>query len=91
MRMQEDEPASAVSFITIHQDLEIEAFSEQSWLNLLKRKIHCISSKTLTKLLQELRRIISESGRPHPVYQNLLNACIEFGSSLQGEELNSFM
>ncbi|KAL0908790.1 hypothetical protein M5K25_023299 [Dendrobium thyrsiflorum] len=86
MKLEEDEPASAVSFITIHQDMEIQAFSDNSWLNLLKSKIHHISSKTLTKLLYELRSIISESARPHPVYQNLLNACKEFGSSLQGED-----
>ncbi|XP_020576653.1 pentatricopeptide repeat-containing protein At1g30610, chloroplastic [Phalaenopsis equestris] len=91
MKLQEDDPGSAVSFITIHQDMETEAFSEKSWLNLLEKNTHHINSRTLTKLLHELRGVISVSARPHPVHQSLLNACKEFGSSFYGGGIHSLL
>ncbi|KAG0478021.1 hypothetical protein HPP92_012740 [Vanilla planifolia] len=83
--MKDDEPSSAISFITIHEDMEVKAFSETTWVNLLG-KLN-ISSKTFATLLSDLRSIISKTEQPHPVYQNLLNACKQIASTLHDGEL----
>ncbi|PKA62106.1 Pentatricopeptide repeat-containing protein [Apostasia shenzhenica] len=88
MKMEEDEPASAISFIAINQNMKVEAFSENSWLNLLQKKVQHVKIETLRNLLCDLRKkMISEDDRPHLMYQNLLNACERFAASSNGDEL----
>ncbi|XP_008807161.2 pentatricopeptide repeat-containing protein At1g30610, chloroplastic [Phoenix dactylifera] len=80
IKLTEDEPMAAISCIDVHQEIEMNAFSKKSWLNLLKSKSSCLKKNTIVRLYHKLKDLIAETDHPHPVYRNLLNACTELDS-----------
>ncbi|XP_010926893.1 pentatricopeptide repeat-containing protein At1g30610, chloroplastic [Elaeis guineensis] len=80
IKLMEDEPMAAISCIDVHQEIEMDAFSKKSWLNLLKNKSSCLKKNTIVRLSHKLKDLIAETDHPHPVYHNLLNACTELDS-----------
>lgn len=80
IKLMEDELIEAISCIGIHQEIEMDAFSKKSWLNLLKSKSNCLKRNTIFMLSHKLRDLIAETDHPHPVHHNLLNACRELVS-----------
>lgn len=82
IKLMEDEPTAAISCINVHQQVEMDAFSRKSWLNLLKNKSSYLKKNTIVRLLHKLKDIIAETDHPHPVYRNLLNACTELDSGV---------
>ncbi|KAK8941699.1 Pentatricopeptide repeat-containing protein [Platanthera guangdongensis] len=79
MKMNENESTAAVSFIAVHRDMEMEAFSGKSWRKLLETGIRHISGQ----LLHDLMRNIGQIAQPHPVHLNLLTACKELCSKFR--------
>ncbi|KAH7654422.1 TPR-like protein [Dioscorea alata] len=82
MKLHDGEFTAAISCIETHPVTEINnSFSQKSWLSLLQINANRIKKNTVIRLEHEVNNFLATTNQPHPVHQNLLNACQEFLSS----------
>uniref|UniRef100_A0A804IFW3 Pentatricopeptide repeat-containing protein n=1 Tax=Musa acuminata subsp. malaccensis TaxID=214687 RepID=A0A804IFW3_MUSAM len=78
IKLMEDDPVAAIACIDIHQEIDILAFSERSWLKLLNGNAHRFKSGIMLRLAIELDAFIAQTSESLPVYENLRKACEQF-------------
>ncbi|WOL03381.1 pentatricopeptide repeat-containing protein [Canna indica] len=78
IKLMEDDPVGAVSCIDFHQEIDIRAFSERSWLNLLNSYVDRIRGDTILRLTHELETITAQNVEVLAVYEHLRKACRQF-------------
>ena len=78
IKLVEDDPVAAIACIDIHQEIDILAFSERSWLKLLNDNVHRFKSGIMLRLAIELDAFIAQTSESLPVYENLRKACEQF-------------
>ncbi|URD73476.1 PPR repeat [Musa troglodytarum] len=78
IKLMEDDPVAAIACIDIHQEIDMLAFSERSWLKLLNGNAHRFKSGIMLRLAIELDAFIAQTSESLPVYENLRKACEQF-------------
>ena len=78
IKLMEDDPVTAIACIDIHQEIDMLAFSERSWLKLLNDNAHRFKSGIMLRLAIELDAFIARTSESLPVYENLRKACEQF-------------
>ncbi|RZS21032.1 hypothetical protein BHM03_00053636 [Ensete ventricosum] len=78
IKLLEDDPVAAIACIDIHQEIDMLAFSERSWLKLLNGNAHRFKNGVMLRLAHELDAFIAQTSESLPVYENLRKACEQF-------------
>ncbi|CAL9174205.1 unnamed protein product [Musa hybrid cultivar] len=78
IKLMEDDPVTAIACIDIHQEIDMLAFSERSWLKLLNGNAHRFKSGIMSRLAIELDAFVAQTSESLPVYENLRKACEQF-------------
>ncbi|XP_042407216.1 pentatricopeptide repeat-containing protein At1g30610, chloroplastic-like [Zingiber officinale] len=82
MKLVEEDHPAAFSCLDILQEIDIHAFSERSWLNLLNNNAHRFKSDTILRLVDELDALTAQNRELPQVKENLRKACKQFVSQV---------
>ncbi|XP_042403688.1 pentatricopeptide repeat-containing protein At1g30610, chloroplastic-like [Zingiber officinale] len=82
MKLVEEDHPAAFSCLDILQEIDIHAFSERSWLNLLNSNAHRFKSDTILRLVDELDALTAQNRELSQVKENLRKACKQFVSQV---------
>ncbi|XP_074559750.1 pentatricopeptide repeat-containing protein At1g30610, chloroplastic [Curcuma longa] len=82
MKLVEADHPAAFSCLDILQEIDIRAFSERSWLNILNSNAHRFKSDTILRLVDELDALTAQNMELSLVKENLRKACKQFVSQV---------